>query len=274
MAVVSEAVADVAEQVATEALEVADVARVFDGRAFGLGLVAGAVVAGGVTYYVVNRKLQTKYEQIAEEEISQMREHFRARLIAKEEKPDLGGLAEKVQDLGYVPVDYVSKDETPTAPVADPGAPNTTIDTSPETVNVFEQQKDKALEVKEPDEGWDYDTERSKRVAGKPYVIHRDEQEEMGLTQSTFTYYEGDDVLCDERDRVVDARDEILGTDFMEKFGHGSDDPNVVYIRNEDLGVEIEVCRSPNSYAEEVHGFKHSDENSFRPTRRVTFDDE
>lgn len=257
---VTEAVADVAEQVATEALEVADTVRVFDGRAFGLGIVAGALIAGGTTYLIVERRLRTKYEQIAEEEISQMREHFQAKVIAMEDKPALDGL---VKDLGYVPAAE--------KPDADPGTPQTAI--TAEERNVFETQRDEVVVQVDANEGWDYDTERSKRTAGKPYVIHRDEQEEMpGLSQSTFTYYEGDDVLCDERDRVVDARDEILG-DFVEKFGHGSGDPNVVYVRNEELGVEIEVCRSPNSYAEEVHGFKHSDETSMRTTRRVSFDD-
>lgn len=256
---VTEAVAEVAEQVATEALEVADVARVFDGRAFGLGIIAGALVAGGTTYLILERRLRAQYEAQAEEEISQMREHFAAKAIALEEKPRLEDI---VKEQGY---------GTP-AQDADPGTPQTAITT--EERNVFEAQRDEVVTEVDPNEGWDYDTERSNRSAGKPYVIHRDEQEEMqGLSQSTFTYYEGDDVLCDERDRVIDARDEILGVEFVDKFGHGSGDPNVVYIRNEELGVEIEVCRSPNAYAEEVHGFKHSDTTSIR-RRRESFDDE
>ena len=265
---VTEAVADVAEQVATEALEVADVARSFDGRAFGLGIGAGLLVGAGVTYFVMERKLRTKYEQIVEEEISQMREHFHAKAVAMENKPALDGL---VKDLGYVPVEG-----------GDPGTPQTVIEAEtpnhtaiePEERNVFEEAEAR-LETTDPSEGWDYDTERANRKAGEPYVIHKDEQNEMeGFTETTFTYYEGDDVVCDERDRVVDSRDEILGVGFMDKFGHGSGDPNVVYIRNEELAVDIEVCRSPNSYAEEVHGFKHSDETSMRTTRRVSFDDD
>jgi len=59
----------------------------------------------------------------------------------------------------------------------------------------------------------------------------------------------------------------------VEKFGHGSGDPNVVYIRNEQYTAEIELCRSPNSYAEEVHGFKHSDEVEYRTPRRYSIDD-
>lgn len=236
-----------------------------------LASAASAAGAALTAYFIADRRLRAKYEQIAEEEISQMREHFHAKAVAMEEKPALDGL---VTDLGYVPAAGETKPE--------PGAPNTTVEIERETpnhtaiepteMNVFDEAQAR-LQEKDAAEGWDYDTERSKRVAGKPYIIHRDEQEEMGLTQSTFTYYEGDDVLCDERDRVVDSRDEILGTEFVDKFGHGSDDPNVVYIRNEELGVEIEVCKSPNSYAEEVHGFKHSDPPP-RAVRRMSLEDE
>jgi hypothetical protein len=268
MAVVNEAVADVAEQVATEALEVADVARVFDTRTFGLGLLAGGAIGAVVAGFVVERRLRTKYEQLAEEEITQMREHFHAKAVALEEKPALDGL---VKDLGYVPV---VQEGPQTAPVADPGAPNVTVESESESKNVFDEAKERLQEI-DPDEGWDYDIERANRSHKVPYVIHRDEQGETpGYTEATFTYYEGDDVLCDARDKIIDARDEVLGSDFQDKFGHGSGDPNVVYIRNDELGCVIEVCRSPNSYAEEVHGFKHSDEPPRRAPRRMTLDDE
>lgn len=272
MAVVNEAVAGAAEQVAAEALEVADVARAFSAMSFGFGVVAGAVVAGGVTYLTLERKLRAKYEAQAEAEIAEMREHYRAKAIADQEKPDLQKV---VEDLGYVPERSEMQDGTTLEPV-EPGAPN--VAPSPEaleeTKNVFKEAEERTRVV-DPDAGWDYDTERSNRTAGKPYVIHMDEQGEMqGFSDVTWTYYEGDDVLCDARDKIVDSRDEVLGTDFTDKFGHGSNDPNVVYIRNEELMVEIELCRSPNSYAEEVQGFRHSDENFARFPKRVTLDDE
>lgn len=274
MAAVGEAVADVAEQVATEALEVADVARVFDGRAFGLGLIAGGVVVGGVTYFVVERKLRAKYAEISETEIAQMREHFHSKVIAMEEKPALDGL---VKDLGYTAVDEVRQAQEPKESVtADPGAPNATPspEALEETKNVFQEAEDRLVEI-DPDEGWDYDIERANRSKEKPYVIHRDEQGEYpGASEATWTYYEGDDIVCDARDKIIDAREEVLGTDFVDKFGHGSGDPNVVYIRNEDLMCEIELCRSPNSYAEEVHGIRHADETSMRFPRRRELDDE
>lgn len=233
-----------------------------------LGFIAlGSALVGATAGFVVaEKRLRGKYEALSETEISSMREHFHQKLMAQEGKPALDGL---VKDLGYTAVDDKSA-EGPTP--SEPGAPNTTVEPEPESRNVFQEAEDRLQEI-DPDEGWNYDIEKANRSPKAPYVIHRDEQGEMGLTEATWTYYEGDDVVCDSGDKIIDERDVILGDDFVEKFGHGSDDPNVVYIRNEQYSAEIELCRSPNSYAEEVHGFKHSDEVEYRTPRRYSIDD-
>jgi hypothetical protein len=100
---------------------------------------------------------------------------------------------------------------------------------------------------------WDYHEERKHRSPDVPYVIHYDERHEMDYQDVTLTYYEVDDVLCDERDTVVDPddRNRLIGE------GHGSNDAAIVYIRNDQLEIMYEVIKSPNSFAEEVHGFSH-----------------
>ena len=163
-----------------------------------------------------------------------MREHFRARLVAKESKPDLEGLGERAAELGYV-----SPSEAPVV----------------ETRNVFEEV------------AWDYELEKARRVKGgldTPYVIHVDERHEAEHTETTMTYFAKDDVLLDEREQPVAEPDDIVGIENLDRFGHGSGDPNLVYIRNNMLGVDIEVRLSDGSYEEEVLGMKHSD------TRKAT----
>lgn len=267
MAVVNEA----AEVVSGEVLDAAEaVHRALDGHSLGLGLVIGLGVGFSIGGLYISKRLRTEYERIAEEEIAQMREHFHAKVIALEEKPALDGL---VRDLGYVPVVGETQGGD-AAPQPDPGAVNTRVETESETKNVFETEQpaeEDLGEGKEPNDGWDYQKEIAQRSSDRPYVIHEDEQHERGYNEATFTYYEGDDVLADAADKILDNRDEIVG-DCIEKFGHGSSDPNVVYLRNEQLEVEIELCRSTGSYAEEVHGFKHSDEP--RRVRRSSPDDE
>jgi hypothetical protein len=106
----------------------------------------------------------------------------------------------------------------------------------------------------ETDEDWDYELEIQNRVSSIPYVIHRDEffGDEMGWdSQSTLTWYEGDQVLVDERDMPLSNPPSFIGNP---TFGHGSGDPNVVYVRNEKFQAEYEVLRDPGSYEMDILG--------------------
>ena len=88
-------------------------------------------------------------------------------------------------------------------------------------------------------------------VEGMPYVISREDYEENlgGYDRLALTYYDGDDTLCDINGSVVDDKDRFVGIYNLDYFGHASDDPNVVYIRNERVGVEYEVFFHKGEYA-------------------------
>lgn len=103
------------------------------------------------------------------------------------------------------------------------------------------------------DDQWDYEAEVSQRSPNEPYVIHRDEyvSDEMGYEQTTVTYYAGDDIMTDINDVPIYNHATIIRP---LKFGHGSGDPNVVYIRNEHLELEWEVLLHTGRYEIEVLG--------------------
>jgi len=107
------------------------------------------------------------------------------------------------------------------------------------------------------DENWDYEIERQGRDPRQPYVIHRDEyfNDEMDYGsagfQTTYTYYAADDILTDERDVPVYDKDEVVGE---LKFGHGSGDPRIVYIRNEARESEFEIVLDDGAYQVIVMG--------------------
>jgi hypothetical protein len=107
-------------------------------------------------------------------------------------------------------------------------------------------------------DGWDVDAELASRSVEAPYIIHVEEfiNDERGFSQTTLTYYQGDDILCDDRDTPIYDRS-IVGE---LKFGHGSNDRNVVYIRNEKLRGEYEVLLDHGSYQHEVLG-QHVDQD-------------
>jgi hypothetical protein len=122
------------------------------------------------------------------------------------------------------------------------------------TINVFET----VTQVPEQEDEWDYEAEQSSRTPHEPYIIHSDEfhSGESGLRQTTLTYYAGDDVLCDEAETPIYNAGEVVGE---LRFGHGSKDANVVYVRNEKLGGEYEIVRDEGHFAIEVLGQSFDD---------------
>jgi hypothetical protein len=124
---------------------------------------------------------------------------------------------------------------------------------------------------------WDYEIEMAWRHEnpGKPFVIHLDEYGEGGFDPAFYTFYDDDKILADEHDEVVDDVENLVGYENLEKFGHGSDNANVVMIRNVHLNLDIEVTRSHGSYGEDVAGFlQHSHKDEPIPRRRRGFDDD
>ena len=106
---------------------------------------------------------------------------------------------------------------------------------------------------------WDYEAELESRSKDKPYILHYDEffNCEEDYDQSALTYYQTDDILTDENDVPVFDFHNVVGD---LRFGHGSNDPNVVYIRNDRLKAEYEVLLNSGSYQEEILGQKFEKE--------------
>ena len=112
-------------------------------------------------------------------------------------------------------------------------------------VNIFPADDD--------DDDWDYEVEVPLRTPDKPYIIHRDEyfDQERDCSQSSLMYYAGDHILCDDHDTPVYDPEKVVG---LVRFGHGSKDPNVCYVRNETLDAEYEILQDPGYYQIEVLG--------------------
>lgn len=235
---------------------------------YALGMGVGALTG----YFVAKRLLQTKYSQIADDEIADMRRHYRAKERALESEAAKRPIEDIVAERGYS-----SPEAKTTAPPMAVPPPSDVVENADEVdtpenrqkvVDDLEDAEERVKNVFEEhgDFKWDWHKERRGRSPDIPYVIHIDEREELdGYEIMTLTYYEGDDVLCDERDNIFDPdheRDQKVGDKNLSRFGHGSNDPSVVYVRNDELMLIFEVVKSPNHFAEEVHGFSHDD--SFR----------
>ena len=229
--------------------------------------VTSCAVGAAVAHILTKRSLTAKYAEIADKEIDEAKRYYgemhekqRAKSleeIVEEESPEEKYLYNKYNELAnaYSPDAVPDYDE-----VEEPVVESKVIEK-----NIFD---DPAVYVDE--EIMDKDN----RDPSVPYIVDKDEffTNEPEYQQVTLTYYEGDDILADERDRPQDDKS-IVGENNLERFGVGSGDPNIVYVRNEVLELDFEICHSDGKYTELVLGFfEHSDSRD--KIRRFRGDDE
>lgn len=238
-------------------------------------LLAGGIVIGvSVGYLIAKRRLEAKYQQLAEEEIDEIRDIYFAKTQKLEGlRVDPQGEKETIQEVmvkaGYVrPTEqdqrYTDAEQEAIAQANEAAA----------QAEIEAEQAEKVHNIFHPGavEGWDWVEERAYREAldeGIPYVLHRDEYfpNENGWDQMSLTYFEGDDILADDNDTPVDDQDAMVGLANLPKFGHGSGDPNVVYVRNPELQLEMEIIHSDGKFSEQVRGMEQprSEDGKFAP---------
>lgn len=136
------------------------------------------------------------------------------------------------------------------------------LEREPEVSSIFPNPLD--------EDGWNYEEEMAQRAPDIPYIIHRDEfadvtdDDGISYSKSTLTYYKGDDILVDDQDVPIYNYEKVASP---LTFGKGSQDPSIVYIRNERLEADYEVILDHGHYAVEVLGveFEQSFENEKAP---------
>ena len=180
-------------------------------------LAIGASIGSFVTY----RLLKDKYEAIAEEEIESVKETFSRRMPPDYGDPDTE-MNDEEYELGRLHLRPVGSNtnripyNTYSGPPASSGDENEIL---------------------------------------APYVVNVEEYHDTNLhfDKSTLYYYNLDDTLVDESEEPIADVDAVIGDGLM-RFGDGSDDPDIVYVRNEKLGIDYEVIRVEKSYQETVLG--------------------
>lgn len=121
-------------------------------------------------------------------------------------------------------------------------------------------EPDKEWDPEEPDEEELYperfgysEPVNSALIQNHPYVITQDECGDTGNDIECLVYYDGDGVLATESEEVLSIGDTI-GEEALLRFEN-----DLVYIRNERLGLDYEVRFEHGSYAHMVMGADYDD---------------
>lgn len=233
----------VVEEVAENLEEAASALRRINPGA--IGYVLGGICIGvGIGYYFGRRwqkeKIIAQAYAESEAEVEKIREYY-----TRMDKPSLEDV---VEEKGYT---VVVEEERPLSPPVPVSPARSTVHRTEEA------EKSKY-------DGWSYPYELARRNWKTPHIIHQDEffsTEETPYGQTSYVYYVGDDKLTDTDNTVLLNRETLIGSDALMNFGHGTDDANIVYVRNPQLELDIEIVRHDGTYEEEVLGLEREDEN-------------
>jgi hypothetical protein len=254
-------VEEVAEEVATNLEEVAAVTRRVDAAKlgyFGIGMGVGFAFGFYWGFKFNREKIRAEVLKEAEEQIDQIRAVYQQKTLAAENQ-DKPSAEEIVERRGY------STREPEPERALRPPVP---IVVTPPPVVIVEEPVSE-----EPD--WIWAQEMAKRSEAEPYIIHEDEfvGGDKAYNQTQYTYWAGDDVLTDTNNVPIPHPTQVVGRDNL-RFGHGAGSPDIVFVRNDRLELDIEIDREPGSYEEEIlgktrpveDGLEHSSQS--RPARK------
>lgn len=228
---------------------------------FGGGLVVGAGVA-----YLLTKK---HYEKKADEEIQSVKELYKDMFVegvSDEADTTLSDI--NAEFLEYEEqVSTLSYGNTPDEPhVMSSTAYNKAFMPDDFTRPGYEPEVE-ATEVVEGISDDPEDPSTWERGKDFPYVItHEEFVGDDEYEKITLTYFMRDQVLMNEAEEVADDTDDLVGDDNLRHFGVGSQDPNIVYIRNLSVSTDFEVILDQRSYTKVILGLDEQDETILSKT--------
>lgn len=208
-----------------------------------------------LTNKVLKKKLQKEYDERLEVEVAKVKLFYKT--LA--EKAKYKSPQDRVEDLKIFHEAAVAmRDYTPT-----PTVPEEPVISEEEKRNIFDEGEDLAEEADA------YAREVENRDYAAPYVISDVDFEvnEPEHDQVSYTYY-SDNVLADDKDEIVLLVEKTIGVENLQRFGHFSDNLEIVYVRNENLKMDFEIHRDQTQYRVTVGGADPAPVRALRTVQR------
>lgn len=241
-------------------------AGAFAALAAGAGFVAG--------YKTAQQRLAGQYDEMMEKEIDRTREYYERKapqfptpqdalrtLHGDEAVEEIERARQIAVDTpeGHVPTEVLERIVTglrydkikPAQRVVAKATPEKIVEVEIRQRNIFTY----GGPLIDPEEDPEFDEMVNAREYLTIYIVTKEEHLENAneWRQIALTYFAGDDVLLDEKEEVVENPVDLIGVDNLQ-FGRWSDQPNVVYVRNETHCIEFEIILSEGKYSVEVLG--------------------
>ena len=156
--------------------------------------------------------LKNRYERVINEEVNSLRENY------KKKYDSVSELAEKItKDYARADVDIQKIVE----------------DNKYDTTDKYETSTE------------------DKVISPSPYIIGEEEFASTSFNEkASLTFYEGDEILTDDDDKIINNIDELIGYSNIDYFNRY--DVDVIHVRNERLSIDYEVVRDTRSYSDYI----------------------
>lgn len=216
-----------------------------------LVFLGGAAVGAAASFTITKKILEKKYENELVEELEKTRAYYSNR-----DKP----IIVNHPNTFATPEDAVNALLEPYKGSDDPRptVEEVLAEVRNADKNVFDDEPGPDEYLKDDSEygipDFVYEDEVKKRSPLLPYVITDEEFNEghPAHEQFSLTYYEGDKVLADDRDEPVEDIEGAVGRENLLKFGHGSNDSRIVYVRNEKRRIDFEIAQHDGAFADVI----------------------
>lgn len=187
----------------------------------------GAV--GAVATWIFTKKY---YEKIATEEIESVKEYYKEKKEKTEEEK-----VDKVSEDAVLAYDPKEEDS-----VGIPERPS--VETMRRYESLAETYKSR---IPEEEQKSNFDKKEAIAVS-KPYVIMPEEVGDLDHMTSTLYYFQDGVLTDDEMNPLEDPEDLIGDIKVEDHFGEFEDD--VVYVRNEDMETDFEICADERKFSD------------------------
>lgn len=197
---------------------------------------AGAAIGSVVTWKVV----KTRYERIAQEEIESVKEAF-AEYFVNNDDTSVEEVSEDDEDRPSSSSrqinweDYEDLDEDDSAEEDEYQADEADREEYARITSYYTNEEGGAEDM-------------DKHIGRAPYVIDPDEFASLDNWKTVSLTYYADDVLEDEKYRIINNRDELIGPKALTTFGEYEEDS--VFVRNERLKTDYEILKDYRTYDE------------------------
>lgn len=226
--------------------------------------VLGLAVGSAATYLITNKRIELKYAILLDEEVDAVKQYYR--LLRKDDGAvsfagdDDGDEDSETPSEQYTPSD---EDLAKNSEIVEMQGYSTSSDDNPVVrKNVFDK-KDEGEEETEEEIFPEKYAQLPDRDPDAPYIIGVDEwvtgiQNGSQYEKEQLTYFEGDDTLVNSDGNIVNDVATFVGIKNLNYFGMGSDNDDIVYIRNEALEKDFEVFKEDVEYTVKVLGLPSS----------------